>query len=124
MAQRPLNQPLKDSLIPPSQPTKASPPEKGDGKATQGPKRPPDITPHKEPERWEGRSSPRSPLSPNKESQNEERQSVIDAVKQITGAKRETPSQGVISIADTPEYDWDTRYNGIHGFPSRLKNSQ
>ena len=23
---------------------------------------------------------------------------------------------------DTPEYDWDTRYDGIHGFPSHLRN--
>ena len=23
---------------------------------------------------------------------------------------------------ETPEYDWDSRYDGIHGFPTRLKN--
>ena len=73
VAQRSPSQPLRDSVIPPSQPTKVSPPEKGDGEATQGLKRPPDIAPHKKPERRKGRSSSRSPLSPNKESQNEER---------------------------------------------------
>ena len=25
-------------------------------------------------------------------------------------------------MGDTPEYDWDTRYDGIQGFHSRLKN--
>ena len=29
---------------------------------------------------------------------------------------------GGISIRGTPEYDWDTRYDGIRGFPSHLKN--
>ena len=27
-----------------------------------------------------------------------------------------------MSVGDTPEYDWDTRYDGIRGFPSHLKN--
>ena len=55
-------------------------------------------------------------------SQKEERDSVIDAVKLITGAQTETPGQGGVSVGDTPEYDWDTRYDGIQGFPSHLKN--
>ena len=25
-------------------------------------------------------------------------------------------------MGETPEYDWDTRYDGIQGFPSRLRN--
>ena len=25
-------------------------------------------------------------------------------------------------MGGTPEYDWDTRYDGISGFPSRLRN--
>ena len=62
------------------------------------------------------------PHSPNKESQKEERDSVIDAVKQITGAQTENPRQGRTSTEDTPEYYWDTGYDGIRGFSSRLKN--
>ena len=27
-----------------------------------------------------------------------------------------------MSIGGTPEYDWDTRYDGIQGFSSHLKN--
>ena len=55
-------------------------------------------------------------------SQKEERDSVIDAVKLITGAQTETPGEGGVSVGNTPEYDWDTRYDGIQGFPSRLRN--
>ena len=69
-----------------------------------------------------GRTVSKSPYSPNKESQKEERDSVIDAVKQITGAQTETPGQGRVSIEDTPEYYWDTGYDGVRGFSSRLKN--
>ena len=65
---------------------------------------------------------PKSPLSPDKKSQREERNSVIDAVKQIIGALRDTPTQEEMSIGGTPEYDCDTRYDGIQGFPSHLKN--
>ena len=65
---------------------------------------------------------PKSPLSPDKKSQREERNSVIDAVKQITRAPRDTPTQEGISMGATPEYDWDTRYDGIQRFPSHLKN--
>ena len=54
VAQRPPSQPPRDSLIPPSQPTKASPPEKGDGEATRGPKGPPDIASHKETRKEKG----------------------------------------------------------------------
>ena len=64
----------------------------------------------------------KSPLSPDRKSQDEEKKSVIDAVKQITGAHKETLMTGGVSIEDTPEYDWDTKYDGIRGFPSHLKN--
>ena len=47
---------------------------------------------------------------------------MVDAVKQITGARKETPAQDGVSVGGTPEYDWDTRYDGISIFPSRLKN--
>ena len=52
----------------------------------------------------------------------EERDSVIDAVKLITGAQTETPGEGGVSVGNTPEYDWDTRYDEVQGFPSRLRN--
>ena len=74
------------------------------------------------PKEPEGRFILKSPLSPYRKSQKEERDSVIDAVKQITGAPKEVPRQERISIGGTPEYDWDTRYDGIQGFPSCLKN--
>ena len=73
-------------------------------------------------ERPEGEITPRSPLSPDKKTQKEERDSVVDAVKQITGAKKETPVWEGASVGGTPEYDWDTRYDGISGFPSHLRN--
>ena len=69
----------------------------------------------------DGRIVSKSPYSPNKESQKEERDSVIDAVKQITGAQTEIFGQGRTSAGDTPEYYWDTGYDGIRGFSSRLK---
>ena len=69
-----------------------------------------------------GRTTFKSPHSPDQESQREEQDSVIDAVKQITGAQTETPGQGRMTMGDTPEYHWDTGYDGIQGFSSRLKN--
>ena len=77
------------------------------------------------PRRLEGQEErvvPRSPPSPDKKSQREERNSAIDAVKQITGAQKKTPTKGEVSVSETPEYDWDTRYDGIPGFPSHLRN--
>ena len=69
-----------------------------------------------------GRAAFKSSYSPNQESQKEEQDSVIDAVKQITGAQTETPGQGRITVGDTPEYLWDTGYDGIQGFASHLRN--
>ena len=43
-------------------------------------------------------------------------------VKQITGARTETPGQGRMTVGDTPEYHWDTGYDGIQGFSSCLRN--
>ena len=88
----------------------------------QGPRGPSETTPTRRAGGQGGRTAPKSPHSPNKESQKEERDSVIDAVKLITGAQTETPGQRRVSVGDTPEYDWDTRYDGIQGFPSHLKN--
>ena len=98
MAQRSPYRPPRDSLFPPGQATKVTTPERDINEALQGPRGPPVATPERKAGRWEGRSSPRSPLSPNKESQSEERKSAIDAVKQITGAQRETPIQEEISV--------------------------
>ena len=39
----------------------------------------------------EGRVILKSPLSPDRKSQKEERDSIIDAVKQVTGALKEVP---------------------------------
>ena len=69
-----------------------------------------------------GRAAFKSPHSLNQESQREERDSVIDAFKQITGAQTETPGQGRMTVGDTPEYLWDTGYDGIQGFASCLRN--
>ena len=69
-----------------------------------------------------GRTAFKSPHSPDQESQREERDSVIDAAKQITGAQTETPGQGRMTVGDTPEYHWDTGYDGIQGFSSHLRN--
>ena len=80
------------------------------------------LVPKKEPSKGEQRRVLKTPLSPDKESQKEERKSAIDAVKQITGARKEVLASGSINVKDTPEYDWDTRYDGIRGFSSHLKN--
>ena len=34
----------------------------------------------------------------------------------------ETPRQGEVNVGDTPEYYWDTSYDGIQGFSSHLRN--
>ena len=64
----------------------------------------------------------KTPLSPDRESQREERKSAIDAVKQITGTQKEVFIPGNVNVEGTPEYDWDTRYDGVQGFASHLKN--
>ena len=38
------------------------------------------------------------------------------------GALTGSPRKEGVSIGETAEYDWDSRYDGIHGFPTRLKN--
>ena len=109
--------PPRDSLITPTHSTGEPSPvrsvqEREQGISTSGNWKP----------REQGvRPIPRSPLSPDRRSQREERDSVLDAVRQITGASKEIPRQEKVSF-DTPEYDWDTRYDGIQDFPSCLKN--
>ena len=116
------HQPPEDFLIPPGQVTRAILSEGGFDWTIQGPQGPSSPTSKKEQKRGEQRVTPKSPLLPDRESQSEERKSVIDVVKQITGAHKETLVLGGISVGDTPEYDWNTRYDGIWGFPSHLKN--
>ena len=88
----------------------------------QGSREPAETTPTRKAGEQGGRAAPKSPHSPNEESQKEERDSVIDAVKLITGAETEISGQGRTSMGDTPEYYWDTGYDGIRGFSSRLRN--
>ena len=117
--------PPRDSLIPPAHSTGAPSPVRsiqGGGRGFKGlPGAMPTNVVGRSREQ-EGRFVPKSPLTPDRKFQREERDSVIDAVKQITGAPKEVPSQERVSIGGTPEYDWDTRYDGIIGSTSHLKN--
>ena len=113
--------PPKDSLTPPGHPTESLSPIRSDREEGQGLGRLAAVGLMWGLERPEGEVAPRSPLSPDKKTQKEERDSVIDVVKQITGAKKETPVWEGASVGGTLEYDWDTRYDGISGFPSHLR---
>ena len=101
LAQGPQFRPPRDSLIPPLHSTGSLSPMRGIDEAKQRPGRPSGVTPTRGPERQEGRTTHKLPLSPDKESQKEERNAAIDAVKQITGAQKETPSHKGISVGDT-----------------------
>ena len=114
--------PPKDSLIPPGHSTGTPSPIRSVQGREQESRDPSETISTRGGGGQDGRTAFKSPYSPNKESQKEERDSVIDAVKQITGAQTEIPGQGRTSTGDTPEYYWDTGYDGIRGFSSRLKN--
>ena len=114
--------PPRDSLIPPGHSTGAPSPIRGTQGKEQESREPPETTPTRRVGGQGGRTAFKSPHSPDQESQREERDSVIDAVKQITGAQTETPGWGRMTVGDTPEYHWDTGYDGIQGFSSRLRN--
>ena len=114
--------PPRDSLIPPARSTGAPSPIGGTQGKEQESREPPETTSTRRVGGQGGRTAFKSPHSPDQESQREERDSVIDAVKQITGAQTETPGQGRMTVGDTPEYHWDTGYDGIQGFSSRLRN--
>ena len=114
--------PPRDSLIPPVHSTEALSLVRGVQREEQESKELPETTFTRRVGGQGGRAAFKSPHSPNQESQREERDSVIDAVKQITGAQTETPGQGRMTVGDTPEYLWDTGYDGIQGFASRLRN--
>ena len=114
--------PPRDSLIPPVHSTEALSSVRGVQREEQESKELPETTFTRRVGGQGRRAAFKSPHSPNQESQREERDSVIDAVKQITGAQTETPGQGRMTVGDTPEYLWDTGYDGIQGFASRLRN--
>ena len=114
--------PPRDSLIPPGHSTGTPSPIRGTQGREQESREPPVITPTRRAGGQGGRTAFKSPHSPDQESQREEQDSVIDAVKQITGAQTETPGQGRMTAGDTPEYHWDTGYDGIQGFSSHLRN--
>ena len=114
--------PPRDSLIPPGHSTGTPSPIRSVQGREQGSREPSETTPTRRAGEQDGRTASKSPHSPNKESQKEEWDSVIDAVKQITGAQTETPGQGRVSVGDTTEYDWDTGYDGVQGFSSHLRN--
>ena len=114
--------PPRDSLIPPGHSTGAPSPIRGTQRKEQEFGEPPETTPTRRAGGQGGRTAFKSPHSPDEESQREERDSVINAVKQITGAQTETLGQGRMTVGDTPEYHWDTGYDGIQGFSSRLRN--
>ena len=115
-------EPPKDSLIPPAHSTRTPSPIRSVQGKEQETRERPGTTPTRRAGGQGGRTAFKSPHSPDQESQKEERDSVIDAVKQITGAQTETPGQGKVTVGDTPEYHRDTSYDGIQGFSSRLRN--
>ena len=96
--------PPKDLLIPPGHSTGTPSPIRSVQGREQESRDPSETISTRGVGGQDGRSIFKSPYSPNKESQKEERDSVIDAVKQITGAQTEVPGQGRTSTEDTPEY--------------------
>ena len=122
MAQWLPHRPPEDSLIPPGQSVEATLPLSDMSQSIPRPQELSVPVPKREQRMEEPRGVLKTPLSPDRESQREERKSVIDAVKQITGARNEVLVSGGKNVEDTPEYDWDTRYDGVQGFASHLKN--
>ena len=113
VAQWSPQRPLVDSLIPLGQAVRSTTPYGVSDQPASRPQGPFTPVPKKEQSKGEQRGVLKTPLSPDRESQKEERKSAIDAVKQITGAQKEVLASGSINVEDTPEYDWDTRYDGI-----------
>ena len=109
-------------MIPPGHSTGTPSPIRGTQGKEQESREPPEITPTRRAGGQGGRTAFKSPHSPDQESQRKEQDSVIGAVKQITGAQIETPGQRGMTVGDTPEYHWNTGYDGIQGFSSRLRN--
>ena len=114
--------PPRDSLIPPVHSTGAPSPVRGIQREEQESREPPETISTKRVGGQGGRAAFKLPHSPGEESQKEERDSVIDAVKQITGGQTETQGWGRMTVGDTPEYHWDTGYDVVQGFSSHLRN--
>ena len=100
-------------MVPPAHSTGAPSPLRGTPGKEQESGEPPETTPTRRAGEQGRITAFKSPHSPDQESQREERDLVIDAVKQITGVQTETPGQGRMTVGDTPEYHWDTDYDGI-----------
>ena len=109
-------------MIPPGHSTGTPSPIRGTQGKEQESRELPETTPTRRAGGQGGRTAFKLPHSPDQESQRKERDSVIGAVKQITGAQIETPGQRGMTVGDTPEYHWDTGYDGIQGFSSCLRN--
>ena len=122
VAQWSPHRPPEDSLIPPGRSVETTLPPSDMSQSTPRPQELSIPVPKREQRMGEPRGVLKTLLSPDRESQKEERKSAIDAVKQITGACKEVLVSGGINVEDTPEYDWDTRYDRVRGFASHLKN--
>ena len=116
LPQEPRFRPPKDSLIPPGHSTGTPSPIRSVQGREQGPRGPPETTPTRRARGQGGKLPPNHPILQTKSPKKKKETPVIDAVKLITGAQTETQGQGEVSVGDTPEYDWDTRYDGIQGF--------
>ena len=95
--------PPRDSLIPPVHSTGTPSQVRSTHEGGRGPNGSPSVMSTGGTGRPGGQGEkpiPKSPLSPD----------------------RESPTQERVSVGGTPEYDWDTRYDGIQGFLSCLKN--
>ena len=94
--------PPRDSLIPPGHSTGTPSPIRGNQGREQESRKQPETTPTRRTGGQGGKTAFKSPHPPDQESQREERDSVIDAVKQITGA---------------PDRDPRARKNDCGGYP-------
>ena len=85
-------------MIPPGHSTRTPSPIRGTQRKEQESREPPKTTPTRRAGGQGGKTAFKSPHSQDQESQREERDSVIDAVKQITWAQTETPGQGRMTV--------------------------
>ena len=81
MAQGPVFRPPRDSLIPPGHSMGTPSPMRGVHETNRMSERSSGMGLTRRPEKQEEKITPRSPLSPDKKSQREERNSAIDTVK-------------------------------------------
>ena len=114
-------EPPKDSLIPPGHSTGTPSPIRSVQGKEQETREPPETTPTRRVGGQGRRTTFKSPHSPDQESQKEERDSVIDAVKQITGAQTETPGQGKVTVGDIPRVSLG--YRAMMGYQGFSKSS-